>query len=158
MATVMGIDPGKRGAIATINLKTKKANFWLLSAVLENRDTPFGEIVAKYEVQRVYMEKAQSRPGQSCSAMFNYGVGYGVLQGIIRTLRLGLELVPPQTWTKEMHKGCSGKDAKEKSKNAALQLFPGQDFRASPRCVQLHDGLIDALLIAEYGRRRYGLS
>jgi len=155
MTSVMGIDPGKRGAIAVINIQTQKVYFWLLSAVQERRDTPFKDIIKQYKVVHAYIEKAQARPKQGVASMFNYGAGYGRIIGNCEAFDLRFELVTPQAWTKEMHKGCSGTDPKQRSKQAALQLFPGQDFRATPRCVTLHDGLIDALLIAEYGRRRF---
>lgn len=36
----------------------------------------------------------------------------------------------------------------------AQELFPDVSLLASDRCKRPHDGLADALLIAEYGRRR----
>ncbi len=155
MSSVMGIDPGLKGAVAVINLSTGEATFWLLSAIIENRTTHFEDIISAYGVQHVYIEKAQARPGQGVSSMFNYGTGYGRIIGWVEILGIKFTLVPPQTWTKELHKGTKEGTAKQRSKEAALQLFPGTDFRASQRCVTLHDGLIDALLIAEYGRRVY---
>jgi hypothetical protein len=34
------------------------------------------------------------------------------------------------------------------------RLFPGVSLRATPRCTTDHDGMAEALLIAEYARRK----
>jgi len=85
--------------------------------------------------------------------MFNYGEGYGTLKGVIQTLGIPLRLVPPREWTKELHKGVTGGKAKEKSKEAAGLLFPKEDFLRSPRCKKPDEGLMDAVLITEFGVR-----
>lgn len=153
MASVMGIDPGLKGGVAVIDIETGEANFWLLRAIMENRATPFDNIVKAFGVQHVYIEKAQAFPGQGVNAMFNYGTGFGRIIGWCEMLGIKHTLVAPQTWTKALHLGCTGKDPKQKSKQAALRLFPGKDFRATTDSVTLHDGLIDSLLVAEFGRR-----
>ena len=52
-----------------------------------------------------------------------------------------------------MHKGIASKmKAKEKSKLAYRRLFPALDLKKTDGCKVPHDGFIDALLIAEYGR------
>jgi len=85
--------------------------------------------------------------------MFNYGEGYGTIKGIVQTLGIPLRLVPPSEWTKVLHKGVSRGTAKEKSKEAAGLLFPKEDFMRSPRCKKQDEGLIDAVLITEFGVR-----
>lgn len=47
------------------------------------------------------------------------------------------------------------KAAKALSEGKATALFPGYDFRASPRCTTLHDGKTESALLAVVGRRRY---
>lgn len=47
--------------------------------------------------------------------------------------------------------GAKG-DTKPRALAKALQLWPGETFLASERCRVPHDGMIDAALIAEYGR------
>ena len=37
--------------------------------------------------------------------------------------------------------------------NVAKQIFPAETWLKSERCTKPHDGMIDAALLAEYGRR-----
>ncbi len=152
---ILGIDPGKQGAVALLCNDPNTTLFWLLSDIEESRSTPFDHIVEAYGVQHAYIEKAHAMPGQGVTSMFNYGMGFGKILGWCEMIGLPYTLVPPQVWTKEIHQGCSGANAKEKSAQAVRQLFPKEDLKATPRSVRLHPGFIDALLIAEYGRRNF---
>ena len=46
-------------------------------------------------------------------------------------------------------------DTKATSLLAVQRLFPNIDLRASERCKIPHDGIVDALLMAEYCRRNF---
>lgn len=149
----IGIDPGQKGALAFIT----KLNY---SAI------PMPELsalVAKLEwltngmhdQAHIFIEKAQSFPGQGITSAFNYGVHFGELLGVVQALDIPHTLVMPRTWTKVMHLGTKDSDdPKERSLEACRRLFPKQNLLASPRCKKAHDGMVDALLIAEYGRRQ----
>jgi hypothetical protein len=63
------------------------------------------------------------------------------------------ERITPQTWQRVMIPGAKGGETKSRALEVARRLWPGTDWRASDRCRTPHDGLIDAALIAEYGRR-----
>ena len=39
---------------------------------------------------------------------------------------------------------------------AATRLWPTETFLPTPRCTKISDGMTDAALIAEYGRRAIG--
>ncbi len=150
----MGIDTGAKGALAVLGGDSNLCEFWLLEEVFSGNKISFDQVVKAYGVEFVFIEKAHAFPGQGVVSMFNYGVSFGRVIGWVESLALSYELITPHKWQKVMHAGCSGKTAKDKSKQAAKRLFPKEDFRASEGCVKLHDGLIDALLIAEYGRRQ----
>jgi hypothetical protein len=45
-------------------------------------------------------------------------------------------------------------DTKAMSELACKRLFPDVKFTATDRCTKTHDGMTDATLIAEYGRRK----
>lgn len=151
--TVIGIDPGINGAVALLSNDPQTCMFWPLSDFV-SRPTSFEDMTEQYAVHHVYIEKSQAFPGgQGVVSMFNYGTGFGRLLGWCEMLGLPFTLVPPRTWTREMHMGCTGKDAKEKSLQAVLRLFPQEDLKERGR--KPHLGIVDALLIAEYGRRIY---
>lgn len=160
---ICGIDPGLKGGVGFLDGKT--------GAIIEHHVMPshMGELAILLTKWRdkcgarglfVFCERAQvmSKPGakpQGICSMFNYGVGYGQILGILITLRIPYELIPPVSWTRLMHAGLP-LDLKPKAKSllVARRIFPGETFLASERSRIPHDGLIDADLIAEYGRRR----
>lgn len=161
--TILGIDPGATSG-AWCKLICSPAGdildtdwdimppTYMLADVLDdaNRDSRL----------MVYLEKAQTMPKQGGVSVFRYGEHYGKIQGILVALKIPHEAVHPSTWTKTMHAGTSiaGKgrqQAKARSLEAATRLFPGRDLRATPQSRKPHDGIVDAMLIAEYGRRSY---
>ncbi len=104
----------------------------------------------------VVLEKAQAMPGQGVVSMFSIGLSYGVMQGVVAALQLPVTLVHPKTWQKVMFADMAKQDTKAASVMVAQRLWPGQCWLATPKCKKPHDGLTDASLIAEWGRRTLG--
>lgn len=147
--SIMGIDPGLEGAIAILCIDESP----VIHLLKQIHYDFFQNITSTYRPNHIYIEKAQAMPKQGVSAMFNYGMGFGRLLGWIEARSIPYTMVPPQTWTKEIHRGCTGKDSKAKSLQAVQRLFPTAELKPTERCRKPHMGLVDALLIAEYGRR-----
>lgn len=145
---ILGIDPGIRGAFAL----AEKSGVVMCEVMPESTEEIIS-LIQNWEPTHVYIEKAQAMPKQGVSSVFSYGTGFGILIGIVKTLKLPMRLVPSREWTKSIHLGTSSGTAKERSKEAALNLFPNINFLASPRSKKLHDGLIDACCLAEFARR-----
>lgn len=158
MMLTIGIDPGKHGGIAAIDskqaiidLEPMKESAWfdtfIRKFMLEHRDkSPF-----------VFLEKAQSMPGNGIVGVATYMHHAGVLEGVLIAHKIPYELVPPRTWCKEMHAGANHQGhPKDKSREIVKRLFPDVDLTNPdiPRSVKIHEGIMDALLIAEYGRRK----
>jgi crossover junction endodeoxyribonuclease RuvC len=161
----VGIDPGMEGAVAIIYPVENR-----LPAV-HFLDTPVvnvgkkGKTKREYDGQRmtqmfkdygvlnggvVYIERQQSMPGQGVASTFTTGRGYGLWLGILTALGIPYEIVAPVTWKKNLMADM----AKEKGASLikAKQLFPlcAEDLK-----LKKHHGRADALLIAEFGRRRF---
>lgn len=149
---IIGIDPGKKGGIAVLNERGEIEGSVVMPELAEGVADVL-EVFTKFKTH-VYLEKAQAMPKNGVCAMFNYGVHFGELRGILVTYKIPHTLVAPATWTKSMHQGTpTNLKAKARSHMAARRLFPNADLMATERSKVPHDGLIDALLIAEYGRR-----
>ena len=103
-------------------------------------------------LSHVFLERAQAMPGQGVSSMFSTGQGFGINKGMLAGLELSFTIVSPQVWQREMFKGLP-KEGKDTTRIVCQRLWPKVDWRASERCKVAHDGLCDAALIAEYGRR-----
>jgi hypothetical protein len=148
----IGIDPGKTGALACIS------SLGIFHSAIPNLN-PNGLIDWIHDIKPSrlthlwYIEKAAVFPKNGAVSMFNYGKGYGETLGILMALNQRFELIPPTVWPKEL--GITKESKKDKTPNIKLayDLFPDLDFRASSRCKNPHQGFIDAVLIAEYGRR-----
>jgi len=108
----------------------------------------------KPKVTHAFLENVSARPGQGVVSMFRFGYCFGVKESLLTSLGIPYTLVTPQSWTKIIHKGVSRKlTTKQRSLIIVNRLFPDLDLRKSSRCSIPHSGLVDGLLIAEYGRR-----
>lgn len=108
----------------------------------------------KGNVDHAVLEQVASRPGMSAPAVFKFGRVYGILEGLLVAHQIPYTLCIPRVWCKVIHKGIEGgMEPKDKSRVALGRLFPSVDLRSSERATKPHDGLMDALLIAEWGRR-----
>lgn len=83
----------------------------------------------------------------------------GSMWGSFQAIRCMLDLrqiryqrVTPQAWQKKMIPGADKGETKAEAMVAARQLWPSEKF-IPDGCKKPQDGLIDAALIAEYGRR-----
>lgn len=142
----IGVDPGKSGAMAVI--------------------TPDATIVAPFDAQeyrsvlaglqgfsdncRCCLERVGAMPGQGVTSMFKFGENFGFIQGLLTAYSIPYELVTPQKWKKEFQ--ITGD--KNSSIAVCKRLFPNVSLRRTERCRKDDDGLAEALLMAEYARRK----
>lgn len=86
---------------------------------------------------------------QAISSMWD---SYGATRAVIECLGLRHHRITPQKWQRVMLPNCAKGDTKPAALARARQLWPGAKWTATDRSVKAHDGLIDAALIAEFGR------
>jgi hypothetical protein len=146
---IIGIDPGKTGALTAIDMQGKYICHML--------GTDCREAIAFLGMQPsqsvVYIEKAQCMPKNGAVGMFRYGQGYGELIGAIKALNLAYREVPPSLWSKALLGSLIHLKGKDRNVELCKRLFPGLSLLPTKRTLQPHLGLVDASLIAEYGRR-----
>lgn len=140
--TYIGIDPGKNGAIA-----------WLTSS--EVNVVPFSEetcqvILRGIENGIACVEKVGAMPGQGVTSMFHFGENFGYIRGTLEANKIAYQLIPPKTWKKEFGLNSN----KESSIAVCKRLFPEVSLKRTERCKKDHDGMAEALLMAEYARRK----
>lgn len=153
---IAGIDPGKTGAIAFIKGRKIKAFPTPTLKISKTKSEIDGravfELLKKYKTDHVFIEKVHSMPKQGVSSTFVFGMGYGMMRGICVGLELPYTLVTPQAWKKEMCAGMpKGKDI---SIIVSKRIWPKINLLPTKRCRKESDGMADAALIAEYGRRQ----
>ncbi len=154
VGVVIGIDPGKQGAICT--LKGKKILLLekcpLVGSGRKRDYDPYemSKMIKQFIDMdpRVYIEKVGPMPKQGVVSMFNFGRGVGLWYGICAALKVPLYPITPQEWKKVVLKGT------DKSKAAAIlrtkQMFPDILLKKG-RQVRDDDNLAEATLISFYG-------
>ena len=158
---VIGIDGGLRGGLAFLDGQG------IFPVVLSIPILTVGKSKRVYDEQAIrkelwrtlpsshaFIESAQAMPKQGVSSMFKIGECYGLMRGLLAGLCIPYEVVRPREWQREMFKGVDSSDTKKASILVAKRLFPGVSLRRTHKCRTDSDGMADALLIAEYGRRR----
>lgn len=143
--TFIGVDPGASGALAILRGS-------------ETVTVPFSteayvELLQGMDASNTFaiVEHVGAMPGQGSVSTFNFGMNFGIIQGVLSALKIPYELVRPQKWKKEF--SCTSD--KNTSIEVAKRLFPQANFKRTPKCTKDHDGIAEALLLAEYGRRKY---
>jgi hypothetical protein len=162
---IVGIDPGVSGAIVTLNrygtvcvsrqpMPTLKNGLGREVLDLQAISKIFAEIKACNAF--VAIEQLQPMPMDKGGTLANYARGrsLGVLEALCVAHGLPYQLIRPQTWQKQMLAGVEGTDTKARSIIAAQRLFPDVNLKRTERSKKLDDGIADALLIAEYARRK----
>lgn len=152
--TFIGIDPGATGAVCRIsNGEVKFLDCPIIKIGSKIRPNPTLMASGLKEMitldTHLIIENVHAMPKQGVSSTFNFGMGFGIWIGIIAALGIPMEFVTPQAWKK--HYSLIGKD-KKASRVMALQIFPGETNNLK---LEKHHGRAEALLLAEYLRRRY---
>lgn len=102
-----------------------------------------------HEIRLVTIEKVGVMPRDGRVGAFSFGCGYGIWLGLLAGLGIPYLEVQPQRWQSKMLAGLPrGPKSKASAMRAAKSLFPTITIR-----VKADNGIADAALIGEYGRR-----
>ena len=151
MRVVMGVDPGLSGGYAILGDAPP-----LVSAFPRaGKGLDLAQLAADWRAMApdiAVVEAVHSMPKQGVASSFSFGRGLGNLEGIMAALGIRYEFVSPQAWKKVVLAGT------EKDKAAAIawcrRSYPMTSL-ILPGCRVAHDGMADALCLAEFGRRTY---
>lgn len=137
---ILGVDPGKQGAFALIEDGA-------LQTIYDVADTE--AMVAKHighllPIDLAVVELVHAMPKQGVTSTFTFGMGFGVIKGVLAAYQVPVRFVTPQEWKK----GLKLTKDKASSRQRASELFPewaGWFARAKD------DGRAEAALIAYCG-------
>jgi len=169
MNLYIGIDPGLDGALAVLDESgavVSVVDMPTISLVKKGKKSKSGKPLHKRQPMHVVMaeivkdakergnvvvagmELVSSMPKQGVTSMFSMGRGVGSWEGIVAALDLPIDYITPQSWKKSF--GLLGTD-----KNASI-LKAQQSIKGAAGYLTLvkHDGRAEAILIAEYTRRK----
>lgn len=172
---VIGVDPGKLGALAFLGYGGEPRAVLAMPVVpsAKGRDEYDERHISDLiEAQAdagdepcVVYEQLQPLPPKMGGGVANFqrGLAVGLLRGLCAGLGVQSMAFRPQEWQREMLAGTSGEDTKQRAIVAAGRLFPGVCLvclqvgglhEPHGRRTKARDGAADALLIAEFARRR----
>jgi hypothetical protein len=178
---IIGIDPGKSGSLIAMTDKGEIVGKYVTPLVGTEIDwAAFADLLRppSYDHKfppHVFLEHVHAMHNSSAKATFSFGGCFEGVKALCAAFKLPMTLVSPKDWQKEMHQGIPRqyktairivtgkkagqmgkprKDPKKMSLMAVKRLFPNESLLRTERCTKEHDGIIDALLIAEYGRRK----
>lgn len=146
----VGIDPGENGGIAMIDTYEDYQATQVFSC--DGLISVCEEIRITGRTMHVMccLEKVGARPGQGVVSMFNFGQNVGYIKGVLEAFKIPYQEITPQKWKREFGLNSD----KSASTDVCKKLFPCVDLLATPRSKKPHDGMAEALLMAEYARRK----
>ena len=142
----IGIDPGKKGGFGAIEEVGIQVKPWDNALFIE-----YCRDIYRAGTKAVAcVEKVGAMPGQGVTSMFNFGKSAGFIEGVLQAYGIPYQLITPQKWKKEFSLGHT----KEDSITVCKRLFPSVKLLPTDRCKKESDGMAEALLMAEYARRK----
>ena len=165
---VAGIDPGKTGAVAVVEIG-KSYEMTLIGIVdipfdnekgLIDLNTLFEHVrnMANVPLHEIFfvMESVHSRPTDGVASAFNFGKLYGSILGFMEALHLRYELISPQRWKRIISSFNPEADFKGKGKLASLEIARKYAGDLEPLFKYKKDhNRADAFLIALAGAREW---
>lgn len=131
MSRVVGIDPGKNGAIAVLDGYGELR--WIddmpvigntVSGILvcDSIEAAFhdgGQVMGEGDTVAV-VEQVHSMPKQGVASSFDFGKSYGIVLGVLAGCRVRVEHVPPTRWKKALRLTAD----KEQARRRAIERWP----------------------------------
>jgi crossover junction endodeoxyribonuclease RuvC len=156
-AVCLGIDPGVTGGVAVLDAQTGELIQGIRTPILPvpgKKEYDIGGMRVAlahngWSVRLTTIEKVGAMPSDGRVGAFSFGCGYGIWLGLMNALAVPYIEVTPQRWQSKMLAGLPrGPKSKASAIRAAKSLFPNIPVR-----VKADNGIADAALLAEYGRR-----
>ena len=124
--SIMGVDPGAVSAAWGVIPWDKEAD----ARATSSEDMPvvnrmvdaraFDDLVFECDISHVVVESVHSFPKQGVSSSFRFGMGYGLLLGVLATHEVEIIHVPPTVWKRHFKLGPD----KEQARARAIERFP----------------------------------
>jgi len=171
----LGCDVGKNGALSLISESGDIVwNFQMPKIATEIDIHKLSQYLFHHRkfIKHCVIEDVHSIFGTGAKANFQFGKSLGILEGVMSSLNIPFTKITPKEWQSKMWEGIkpvqinTGKQTKEgnikykidtkaTSLLAVKRLFPEINLCATERSKKASDGIVDALLMAEYCRRKF---
>ena len=159
----LGLDPGKHGAVVVLSPDGGVLDWWRTPLAAKDYDGPAMQRIARASAVmsnaglRAFLE-APAVYGLYSSLAYTVGFGFGRWMHALESEQVSIgRIVPASVWTAMFlpakRKGMSKKDRKAHLVAQARRLQP-EKIPWDTLNQQARSGVADALLIAEWGRRK----
>ena len=113
----------------------------------------FQEIIYQFDPTKItVIVETPGKHSPGVMALCSMWDSYGVIRGVLESRGINHRRIMPQAWQRVMLPNCAKGDTKPAALAKAKQLWPAETWLATNRSTKPHDGLVDAALIAEFGR------
>lgn len=154
---VLGVDPGLSGALALLDTETEDLQVEDMPAITMKRPSQqrksnvispshLADLIEAMAPEVAWVERVHAMPKQGVVSSFNFGMGYGLLLGVLARQRVPFMLVSPVEWKRAYRLGAD----KQTSRLLASRLYPHFAHRFARRC---DDGRAEATLLAGFGAK-----
>lgn len=152
MSLYIGLDPGKKGAMALINVfDNPKMPYSVKIVPFDPKEyiNTLTDIGPSYEI-KCCIEQVHSLPREGVKSVFSFGQNYGWITGVLDAFGIPYQAVPPNKWKREY---SLLKADKKQSIEVCRRLFPNVSLKRTEKCKKDDDNCAEALLLCEYARR-----
>lgn len=152
----LGCDVGKKGGLVFMDKDMNIVEMNIMPVLGKEYDLQKLYTILKNKelnVLHAVIENVHAIQGKHIgnSSNFSFGLGKGILMGLMAGAEIPFTLVNPKAWQKVAWEGVTKQaNTKDTSLIAAQRVFPSQSFLATQRSRVPHDGLVDAALMAYY--------
>ncbi len=153
MIYIVGIDPGLGGAIAFFDTMLEKVETYPMPTLKAGTgskrvidELELARLIGRHTkaIKKVFIERVHAMPKQGVTSVYTFGVGYGIVKGIIAANFLPVEYITPQKWKKELRVPA----LKDGARARASEIFP---YASQQWNLSKWDGRAEAAMIAYYG-------
>lgn len=151
MKLILGIDPGKTGAIAVLDADDP-TRLLLVEDMPAATGSALGTCIAQLvedlspdRIVAAWVEDVHSMPKQGVRSVWTFALGHGAVLGALGALRVPVHFVSPAQWKRDQRVTAD----KGTSRNRAMELWPREaDLFQRVK----DDGRAEAALIARHGQ------
>lgn len=167
MKTYIGIDPGLDGGIVELRGSQLDKSIMPTISPGKGRKIDLADLKLMATFWKVAIDHDREvhaileNPGghaPSAAGLRSMTYSFAVAEMLLVAFAIPYTIVRAQTWQREFWKRPQlAKGVKFDNKGAALaaarRIWPAEDWTKSERATKPHDGMVDAALLAEWGRR-----
>ncbi len=156
----IGIDPGLSGSIAYIEESEVVTHIMPTISLGKKRvldNLAIREIFSGFDPAKTYavLEEQHSFPKQGVVSTCSICYSFGILKQCLVDFEIPHEVIPAKDWQREFNISGRKGNTKAQALQICQNLFPNLNLLATERSKKPHEGIVDAMLIAEFARRKH---